>query len=284
MVRVYYNLAKPGLVYGNCLTGMAGFLLASQAHVNFLLLLETIAGLGLVMASACVLNNVYDADIDSKMERTKTRATVTGEISKFNASIYGILLGLAGYSLLYFYTNLLTVGVAAVGTIVYLLFYSPFKRRSTMATIVGGLSGATPPVIGYCAVTNNFDLGALLLFLILFFWQLPHFYAISIYRLGDYTAAAVPVMSVKKGIRVTKFNILVCVIGFIASTISLKLYGYIGLVSIIIVGIVSLNWLRLALKGFSAENDVKWARKMFFFSLIVLLTLSAMLSLDALLI
>src|SRR4051812_10470857 len=105
MIRAYYNLAKPGIIYGNIITTLAGFFLASQAHVNLILLIATVAGISLVMASGCVVNNFIDRNIDRQMSRTQNRALVTGAISVKNALIYSAILGLLGFFILYFHTN-----------------------------------------------------------------------------------------------------------------------------------------------------------------------------------
>ena len=136
-------------------------------------------GISLVMASACVVNNVIDVDIDAKMARTDHRALVTGAIKKNIAIIYGVILGVLGFAALIYWTNWLVVVIGLVGFVDYTVLYGYFKRKSIHGTIVGSISGATPPIAGFCAVTGTFGLEALILFLILVIWQMPHFYAIS---------------------------------------------------------------------------------------------------------
>jgi heme o synthase len=197
-MKKYYWLVKPGIIYGNALTAMAGFLLADRGRFDVVLFLAMLAGICLVMASGCVFNNVWDRQADSKMERTKNRALVTGEISTTNALAYGTVLGLIGFGLLYFYTNALTTLIAAIGFAFYVLVYTPLKHRTVYGTLLGAVAGAVPPVVGYCAVTNELDIGAWLLFLILVVWQMPHFYAIGINRFDDYKAAGIPICQCKK--------------------------------------------------------------------------------------
>lgn len=282
MIKSYYYLAKPGIIYGNLITAAAGFFLASKSHVNFGFLLATLAGIALVMASGCVFNNYMDRDIDSRMERTKNRALVNGSISGRNAIIYGIILGALGFLALYFYTNLLTVLVALGGFIFYVFIYTPLKRRTVHGTVLGSISGAVPPVVGYCAVTNHFDLGAVLLFVILVLWQMPHFYSIAIYRLDDYAAAGIPALPVKKGIPTTKIYMLCYIMAFILATALLTTFEYTGYAYLAIVVLVGLYWLRMCIQGFQAGNEDKlWARKMFKFSLNVLLVFSMLISIDA---
>jgi heme o synthase len=280
-LKTYYALSKPGIIYGNLITATAGFLLASGGHISFGRLLTTLLGLGLVIASACVFNNYIDSDIDSKMARTSRRALVTKTISGQSALIYGSLLGIFGVAILAVWVNWLALALAGSGWVAYVVFYTFSKRRTVYSTLIGSISGSTPPVVGYCAASNHLDGGALLLFLSLTFWQMPHFYAIAIYRLKDYKAAGLPVLPVKAGVPAAKRQIVAYIIGFIIAVALLWFYGYAGFTYLLVVGFVGLAWLRLALKGFGTASDQKWARGVFFFSLVVTLVFSFMLSVNA---
>lgn len=282
-LRTYYWLTKPGIIYGNLVAAAAGFLLASAGVIRVDLFLSAMFGLGFIIASACVLNNYIDRDIDEKMVRTKKRALVTGTISGKNALMYAVVLNGIGVSLLTFYTNLLTVFVALLGFFFYVVVYGIYKRQSVWGTVVGSISGAVPPVVGYLAVTNRFDTAALILFLILVFWQMPHFYAIAMYRLKDYKAASIPVLPVVEGMHITKIYILFYIAAFIIASSMLTVTGYTGYIYLLVVGLLGLMWLGLGIQGFKTTNNAAWARKMFSFSLLVLLGLCAMLSVDALL-
>ncbi len=160
--------------------------------------------------------------------------------------------------------------------------YSIWKRRSVYGTIVGSVSGAVPIVAGYTSVTNNFDMGAFIIFMILVLWQMPHFYAIAIYRLKDYAAANIPVLPVKKGIFITKIHMLFYIIAFIIAVSLLTLYGFTGYIYLSVALALGGGWLLLSIKGFKANDDAIWARKMFFFSLITITLLSVVISIDAL--
>lgn len=278
-LRRYYSLTKPGVLYGNVLTGVAGFLLASRWHVDFGLFIAAIGGMTLVIGSACALNNYLDRDIDKKMERTKKRATVTGAVPAAHAAIFAVVLGLVGLILLILFTNWLVVGIGVAGFIDYVVFYGMLsKRRSVHGTLVGSLSGAAPILGGYCAASGRVDIGAILVFLILFFWQMPEFYSISIYRRAEYAAAGVPVISVVRGVARTKLEILIYTAAFTVTVTLLGIFGPAGYTYLIIMMILSLYWLWLAIKGQSAADDNRWARQMFRFSLIIILSLSVMLS------
>ncbi len=279
--KKYYRLAKPGMIYGNSLFAIGGFFLASKGHIHFSLFLAMLVGLALVMASGCVFNNYLDRDIDAKMSRTKKRALVAGSISGQNALIYACLLGLAGSTILGVWTNTLTQLIALAGLFAYVVLYGFGKRRTVHGTVIGSISGAIPPVVGYCAVTDHLDGGALLLFLILVFWQMPHFYAIAIYRFKDYAAAKIPVLPLKKGIRATKLQIAGYIVAFIAASVQLTVFGYTGYSYLVVMAIVGAAWLRLALLGFKTKDDNAWARKVFFTSLAITVVFSLMISINA---
>jgi protoheme IX farnesyltransferase len=285
-IKTYYSLTKPGVLYGNALTAAAGFLLASgnTGTFNFWLFVALCLGSTLIIASACVLNNYLDQDIDSKMARTKKRALVQGEIKGRNAVIFSVLLGAIGLLILMLFTNLLVVFIGIGGFLVYVVFYGMLsKRLSIHGTLVGSVSGAAPILAGYVAVTGTIDLGAVLVFLVLFLWQMPEFYSIAVYRQKEYAAAGVPVMSVVKGIKSTKIQIFVYTILFVVSTLLLSVFSYTSITYFVIMAALGLYWIWLGLKGLRAADSDAWARKMFRFSLIILLVFCALISVDVLL-
>lgn len=278
----YYSLTKPRVTYGNLLTTVAGFLLASQGQVHLLLFIATTVGMGLVIGSACAFNNYFDQDIDSIMTRTKKRALVAGNVSGKNALIFASIIGLAGFAILSAIVNLLTVVVALIGFIVYIVFYGMLsKRMSYHGTLVGSISGAMPILAGYVAVTNVIDMGAVLLFLILFFWQMPEFYSIAIYRKKEYAAAKIPVITVAKGVDTTKVHILIYMLAFTLATLSLSLTRYTGYIYLLVMTLLCTRWVWLSLQGFSTKNNNAWAKEVFRFSLIILVVFSALISLEA---
>jgi len=283
LIKTYYRLTKPGIIYGNLVSTVAGFLLASHLHVNFYLFIATLLGTALIIGSACVLNNIMDRDIDSKMERTRARAMVKGSIPIINAVVFAIILGLLGSAMLILFVNILTFIIGLVGFFSYVVLYTPIKKRSVYGTLVGSISGATPPVAGYCAVTGRFDTAALLLFIILVVWQMPHFYAIAIYRLKDYASAKIPVLPVKKGIPFTKITMTGYIILFILATIVLKFAGFAGYTYLAVMLITGISWFAYMIKGFKVKDDSLWARKMFRYSLIVLLAFCVTISVSVLL-
>lgn len=281
MIKTYYLLTKPGIIMGNLITTASAFVLASGGHFDIRLFFSTVIGLFFVIASACVFNNFIDREADRKMARTKNRALAKGSISTRNALLFAIFLGVIGIAVLAFTTNFLAVWAALAGFFVYVVLYSFWKYRTTYATLVGSISGAVPPVVGYCAASNRFDAGAVLLFMILVLWQMPHFYAIALYRFDEYTAASIPVLPVKKGIYNTKIQILLYIIAFLIAAVLLTVFGYTGNAYLGVATVLGLAWLGLSIAGFKSDNDRVWARNMFRFSLVVIMALSIMISLDA---
>jgi len=273
-VRAYYMLTKPGIVYGNSFTAGAGFILGAQVAGTLPLStgIAMLAGIALVMASGCVFNNYMDRGIDAKMTRTKKRALVHGDISGTHALVFATCLGIAG-SLCLALTNWLTVAVALAGLYFYVVVYGYFKRASVHGTVVGSISGAVPPVVGYTAVTGRLDLAAASLFAILVCWQMPHFYAIAMFRKDDYAAANIPVLPVKQGFATTKRYIMAYIVLFIGAVLLPTAFGYTGYTYAGIMAALGLYWLVKGIAGFHTANaaaDVRWARTMFFTSLLVL--------------
>ncbi len=269
----YYLITKPGIILGNLITVAAGFLLASKGRIDFWLFFATLIGLAFIIASACVFNNYIDRQIDKKMERTKKRALVTGLISGYNAIVFAIILEVLGNLILLFNTNLLTVLVASVGFLVYVFLYSLWKCRTIYGTAIGSIAGAVPPVVGYCAVSNHFDAGALILFMMLVMWQMPHFFSIAMWRFDDYVAAKIPVLPVKKGMLRTKIHMVLYIVAFILTAMLLTLFDYTGYMYLAVTTTVGLIWLGLCVKGFNSSNDQQWGLHMFRLSL-VLITLT----------
>ncbi len=281
MLKKYLLITKPGIIFGNLIAVIGGFFLASQGHFDFAKLVAVMIGTSLVVASGCVFNNYVDRDIDSMMERTKNRVMVKGLISPTIALIYATTLGVAGALTLHFFTNDLALGFAIMGFVVYVGLYTLyFKRNSEYGTIIGSLSGAAPPVIGYCAASGQFDLGAAILLLIFCLWQMPHSYAIAIFRFNDYKAAEIPVLPVKRGINIAKRHIVGYIVAFAAAAVSLYVCDYAGIGFLIVTGLISVYWLFIAIKDYSKANEVQWAKRLFMISILAITVLSVMMSFE----
>ncbi len=266
---------------GNLISVAGGFLLASRGSVDFILLLTTLIGLSLVVASGCVLNNCIDRDIDSRMQRTRNRVTVTGELSLKAALWHGVVLGVMGFATLAT-TNGVALLFAAVGYLVYVGIYSLWmKRHSVYGTLVGSLSGAVPPVVGYCAVSGSFDTGAAVLLLMFSLWQMPHSYAIAIFRYQDYAAANIPVLPVVEGVSKAKMHIVLYILAFGLATVLLTVLGYAGYGFLAVACATSLWWLGMALRGWALDvDDDGWARQVFLFSIVTITALSIAMATD----
>jgi len=283
-IREYYHLAKPGMVYGNLLPALGGFVLGSKSGgFNLLLCVFTMISLGLVIASGCVFNNYLDRNIDRKMLRTRQRALPQKRVAGWEALTYAATLGIFGLFILVFFIDVLAAYVAAAGLFLYVVVYGIAKRHTHYSTLIGSLPGATPPVVGYLAATSHVDLGAGLLFLTMALWQMPHFYAIAIFRQKDYEAAKLPLMPIKKGIAVTKKHMVVFAAAFVLAAASLTATKYTGFVYLAVVVIFGGYWLNMAVQGLSLRDNVIWAKKMFGTSLIVLTVFSLALILNSIL-
>lgn len=287
--RRYLSLTKPGVLFGNAVTGVAGFLLASayQREFDLPLFVATIAGMTLIIGSACAFNNVFDRDIDSIMARTKKRAVASGSVKPLPALIFAGMLGIAGAIILALWTNWLVVAIGAAGFVTYVWLYGVLaKRRSIHGTLVGSISGATPVLAGYVAASGHIDIAAVLVFLALFFWQFPEFYSIAIYRKDEYAAADVPVATVVRGVPYAKRWIAIYAILFVLAALLLTVFGYTGYFYAACTAAMGAYWVALAARGFGATStkasDV-WARQMFHTSLNVLLIYSLLIAIGPLL-
>lgn len=280
--RDYLALTKPGIIGGNAISVLGGFFLAAQGQIDPWLLLATLAGLSLVIASGCAYNNVIDRDIDAVMERTRSRPLVQGRLSVAETLRFATLLGVAGFALLSVFTNAVTVGLAAFGFAIYVGAYSLWlKRRSEYGTLVGSFSGAMPPVVGYCAVSGQFDVGALTLLVIFCIWQMPHSYAIAIFRFKDYEAAKIPVLPVVRGIGTAKHYILGYVVAFLFASLALSVAGYAGPGYFAVALVMGVYWLYLAMQGYWTTNAERWAKRVFGFSILTITALSVMMSVES---
>ncbi len=280
-LRDYYLALKPERTYANVMTTAAGFLFASDWHMDWWLLAATLIGMTLVVMSACGVNNWTDRGIDAQMPRTKKRATVSGKVSARNLILLATLLGAVGFVILGLWVNGLVVLLGVIGYVDYVVLYGWTKRTTIYSTLVGTISGAVPLVAGYAAVTGAFDFTALQLGLIMVFWQMVHFYAIGIFRRDDYAAGGLPIWPVKKGVKNTQYWIVAYTMLYELSVFLLTFSGG-GWVFGVVVGGSSMYWLARGLQGFDAKDPVKWARGMFGASFVTLLTLSAMLALHPL--
>ena len=277
MFKRYLLLTKPGILFGNLVTTLGGLFLAAPSLVHLHVFFATIIGTLCVVASGCVFNNIIDQDIDQKMQRTLNRAMVQKTIAVPHAAIFASILGIIGFSILYFLVNSLATLFAGVGFVVYVLIYSLWAKRHTIhQTIIGSISGACPPLIGYCAMRGTIDSGAILLFLAYAFWQMPHSWGIAIYRLDDYTAAHIPILPVARSLQRTKIESLLYVVLFTISMNGLFVLHYTNWIFLVVFNLMALYWIYLSVQGLNATDDQAWAKRYFMYSvkLITLISLS----------
>ena len=278
-IKDYYYLTKPGIVRGNLIIAIAGFLFAVGFDFNITYLILTLLGISLVIASAAIFNNVLDREIDAKMARTKDRAIASKKISIDNALTFASFLVFAGLTLLYLITNLLTVAVGLVGFINYVLIYTPLKKRSPYSTLAGTIPGSTSIVAGYTAATNNLDEIVLVLFMSMVFWQLAHFHSIGLFRKDEYKQANIPVLAVKKSLKTIKERVNVYIVLFTISAVSLIFLTETSPIYVALVALVNGYWLYKNLTN-KTTDYIKWGRPSFKLSLVSLLIFCVVLSLN----
>ncbi len=210
ILRSYYHLCKPNVVFMMLITSLIGSLLAiNGSNFNPLLILISLIGIGLCAASAAAINQVVDQKVDANMSRTSERPIPQGEISSSKAISFAIVIGLIGYAILYIYVNVLTAYLTIASLIGYAIIYTIFLKRATPQNIViGGLAGAAPPLLGWSSITGSIDPNALLLVLIIFAWTPPHFWALAIHRKDEYAKQNIPMLPVTHGILFTKLQII----------------------------------------------------------------------------
>lgn len=273
-LKTYYDLTKPGIIYANAITAIAGYLFGSKWQVQAGAFLGVVAGTSLVIASACVFNNVLDRKIDLQMKRTQGRALVVGTISPRAALFFASALALLGFGTLALLTNWRVLLIGLAGFIDYIILYGWAKRHSIYSTIVGSVSGSASIMAGYVAASGKIDVAAWLLFAILALWQMPHFYSIALYRRKDYAAAGLPVMPVQRSATVAKLRILEYILALTIVSLLLFTTGYAGLVYLLILVVLSMSWFVIGVQNYRVADSAAWGKQMFLFSLIVNLGIS----------
>ncbi|EPD52920.1 protoheme IX farnesyltransferase 1 [Paenisporosarcina sp. HGH0030] len=268
-VKDFLALIKIGIVNSNLVTTFTGLWLAFQfSNRHFLdemdLMFYTLVGAALIIAGSAAMNNYIDQDIDPIMARTKSRPTVTGRFKPTAVLSVALSFMVVGEILLFMAS--FSAGIwGLAGIISYVVLYTMWsKRRHVSNTIVGSISGAIPPVIGWAAVEPTLGWGALALFLIMFAWQPPHFYALAMKRTEEYRAAGIPMLPVIKGFAHTKRSMLLWILVLFPLPFLLM---ELGTWFLVLATVLNIGWLVLALKGFKAEDDLKWAKGMFIYSL-----------------
>lgn len=267
MFKDLIGLTKPGLLRLNMFAAFGGYWVASKWSFDFVTLIWMLIGTTLTMASATVINNYYDRELDLKMDRTRNRVLPSGRMKPSSVLLYGIILGVTGLTVLFTLVNVLCGVLGVIGWFTYIVIYTMWlKRSSTWSTSVGGISGAMPPVIGYCAVTQTFDIGAILLFAFLFLWQPAHFWSLAIRRVEEYRTAGFPLLPVVKGVKRTKIQMIPYVALLLVTVVLFYVYDFTGIFFLIISSILTAFWLVHTIYGLFTKDDEKWAKFNFLIS------------------
>jgi protoheme IX farnesyltransferase len=278
--RRYLELTKPKVVALITFTAIVGTLLASPGVPPLDALLWGNAGIALAAACAATLNHVLDRRIDEQMARTRSRPLPSGALSERRALAFAALLGVTAMALLAFLVNLLTAVLTFASLIGYAVIYTVWLKRATSQNIViGGAAGAAPPVLGWAAVTNSVDPNALLLFLIIFVWTPPHFWALAIARRDEYAQAGIPMLPVTHGLAYTRLQVLLYTVLLTVVTLMPFLTGMSGLLYLAVALLLNARFLyhALALK-ISAREELPM--RVFRFSVTYLMWLFAALLVD----
>jgi len=278
--RDYYTLTKPRVVQLLVFTAVVGMLLATPGMVPWDVLIFGSLGIGLAAASGAAVNHVLDQRFDSVMARTRNRPLPSGRINDRDALGFALVLGLVGLAILVVAINPLTAVLTFASLIGYAVIYTIFLKRSTPQNIViGGAAGATPPMLGWAAVQNEVSLFPVLLFLIIFFWTPPHFWALAIARKDDYAKASIPMLPVTHGIDSTKTHVVVYTLLLMAVTIAPFVAGLTGVLYLL--GAITLGggflYYSLRLK---LSDDDSFAMPTFAYSISYLVALFSFLLLD----
>jgi protoheme IX farnesyltransferase len=278
--RDYFELTKPKVVTLITFTAMVGMFLATPAMVPWEVLIFGSLGIALVAGSAAAINHLVDQHIDAMMRRTRSRPLPSGHLDRHQVLIFAGLIGFLGMLLLFTFTNWLCALLTFASLIGYAVIYTIYLKRATPQNIViGGSAGAAPPVLGWVAVTGQVEPGALLLFLIIFTWTPPHFWALAIHRRDDYAKADIPMLPVTHGVAFTRLHILYYTIILFLVTLLPYLIGMTGLVYLAGAVVLGGRFLWYTWRLFHTRDD-SLAMPTFIYSIVYLFGLFAVLMVD----
>jgi protoheme IX farnesyltransferase len=280
--RDYVSLTKPRIMSLLLLTGLCGMVVGAGGWPATWLVAVTMGGLALACGGASALNHVLDEDIDRAMKRTSGRPVAADRVPAAYALEFGLALSALSFVVLASFVNLLTAVLALVGNLFYVLVYTRWLKRSTPQNIViGGAAGAVPPLVGWAAATGNLTVPALFLFLIVFFWTPPHFWALALLIRRDYEAARIPMLPVVRGERATTHQILLYSLALVPITLLPFFWHTLGLAYLICAVVLGAAFVALAW-GLVRGPTPGRARLLFHFSLAYLALLFIAMALDPL--
>ena len=265
----YINLCKPKIVALLTVTALIGMLLSVNFYTNLTNVfngLASLVGFALLAAASAALNQIFDRETDKNMSRTKSRPLAAGNISLTEALTFTAILLFVGSSLMLYFSNLLTLMITTFGFIFYSLIYTIYLKWATPQNIViGGLSGALPPLIGWTAVSNEISLMPLILVLIIFLWTPPHFWPLAIDRMEEYKKEGVPMMPIAKGVTRTKKEMVVYAVLLLAASLAPYIYGLVGIFYLVTTTALNLYFIYLCLIYLN-DKDNQLSMKIFNFS------------------
>lgn len=265
----YINLCKPKIVALLTVTALIGMLLSVNFYTNLTNVfngLASLVGFALLAAASAALNQIFDRETDKNMSRTKSRPLAAGNISLTEALTFTAILLFVGSSLMLYFSNLLTLMITTFGFIFYSLIYTIYLKWATPQNIViGGLSGALPPLIGWTAVSNEISLMPLILVLVIFLWTPPHFWPLAIDRMEEYKKEGVPMMPIAKGVTRTKKEMVVYAVLLLAASLAPYIYGLAGIFYLVTTTALNLYFIYLCLIYLN-DKDNQLSMKIFNFS------------------
>tara|TARA_Y100001970_G_scaffold155963_2_gene190938 strand:+ start:375 stop:1241 length:867 start_codon:yes stop_codon:yes gene_type:complete len=262
----YINLCKPKIVLLLTITASVGMLISIEFYENVTSGLASLLGFSLLAGASAALNQIFDRETDKNMNRTKTRPLASGEISLLSALTFTAILLFAGSSLLLYFSNLLTLLITTFGFIFYSLIYTIYLKWTTPQNIViGGLSGALPPLIGWTAVNNDISLLPLTLVLVIFLWTPPHFWPLAIDRMDEYKKEGVPMMPIAKGVSRTKKEMIVYSILLLAASLAPFINGLTGYFYLVSTTLLNLYFIYLCI-AYLNDRENQLSMKIFNFS------------------
>lgn len=276
--RDFVALLKPRVMSLVVFTGLVGLVLA-PGTLHPLLAGIAILAIALAAGAAGAINMWYDRDIDAVMERTRARPIPAGRVEPAEALSFGIVLSVIAIVMMALATNIAAASLLALSIGFYVFIYTVWlKRRTPQNIVIGGAAGAFPPMIGWAAVTGDVGLGAMVLFAIIFLWTPPHFWALALYRSGDYQAAGVPMLPVVAGAATTKRQMLLYTVMLLPISLAPYALGLAGLPYLIGTGLLGALFLIAAIRVLRADDsDHRPARQMFGYSIFYLTALFALL-------
>ncbi|KKJ01128.1 heme o synthase [Prochlorothrix hollandica] len=284
VVQSYYQLTKPRIILLLLITTASGMFVAAQGEVNSFLFIVTLVGGAMASGAANTINCLYDRDIDYIMERTRWRPLPSGRVQPRDALIFALVLTALSFTLLATFANVLAAGLAMAGIVFYVLIYTHWlKRHSTQNIVIGGAAGAIPPLVGWAAVTGDLSWAPWLMFIIIFLWTPPHFWALAMMIGDDYASVGVPMLPVIEGDEITAkqilvYSVLLCPVSLLL-VYPLGVNGWLYGVSALFLGalLIQKSWILL-----QTPSDRAVARSLFKYSIFYMMLLSAAMVIDVL--